>query len=75
MPMKTFQTEVEIAPGGVLVLRELPFAAGERVAVTVASSPLFSEMRLYAERMAEASADLIETHNQIAERLLEETVW
>jgi hypothetical protein len=74
--MKTFQTEAEVAAGGVLVLQELPFAAGERVAVTIASPSLFSEMRGYAEKMAEASGELVEeTQAHVAERLLRETEW
>ena len=32
--MKTFQTDAEIAAGGLLILRELPFAAGEPWVIT-----------------------------------------
>jgi hypothetical protein len=74
--MKTFQTEAEIAPGGVLVLHELPFEPGERVAVTIASPPPFSEMRAYAERMAASSGEFLkETASHISDRLLRETEW
>jgi hypothetical protein len=77
--MKSFQTEAEIAPGGLLVLRELPFAAGERVAVTVASPGSFAEMRRYAEKMAEFSGEFVDgvggTGDHISERLLRETEW
>jgi hypothetical protein len=72
--MKTFQTEADVAPGGVLFLRELPFVAGERVAVTISSRSVFCEMRSYAEQMAEASGEFIdESKDHIAERLLRET--
>jgi hypothetical protein len=74
--VKTFQTEAEIAPGGLLVLRELPFSAGERVAVTIESPDVFSEMRTYAERMAANSADFTrESEAHISQRLLRETAW
>ena len=74
--MKTFQTEAEVAAGGVLVLRELPFAVGERVAVTVASRASYIEMRSYAERMAAHSAQFVEeTGSHVADRLLRETEW
>jgi hypothetical protein len=74
--MKTFETEVEIGPGGLLVLRELPFAAGERVAVTVASPETFEKMREYAENMAEFSGEFAEgAGDHAAERLLRETEW
>ena len=74
--MKTFQTKAEIASGGSLVLHELPFAPGERVAVTIASPPPFSEMRTYAERMAASSDEFLkETGNHVADRLLRDTEW
>jgi len=74
--MKTFQTDAEIAAGGLLILRELPFAAGERVAVTITSAAPQEAMRSYAERMAENSADFLrETQDHVTERLLRETEW
>jgi hypothetical protein len=74
--MKTFQTDAEIAAGGLLILRELPFAAGERVAVTITSPAPQEAMRSYAERMAENSADFLrETQDHVTERLLRETEW
>lgn len=74
--MKTFQTEAEVAPGGVLVLRELPFASGERVAVTIAPCPVLPAMRAYAEQMSDASGQFVEeTEPHVTERLLRETQW
>ena len=74
--MKTFQTEAEVAAGGMLVLRELPFATGERVAVTVAARPAFPAMRSYAEQMAAGSGQFVEeTELHVNERLLRETEW
>jgi hypothetical protein len=71
--VKTFQTEAE---DGVLVLRQLPFAAGERVAVTIASPPTFQAMRAYAEGLADHSGEFAaETEPHVTERLLRETEW
>jgi hypothetical protein len=74
--MKTFQTEAEIAPGGELVLHDLPFAAGERVAVTIAAHSKFQAMRDYAEQMAGQSGEFVEeTEAHVIERLLQDTEW
>ena len=74
--MKTFQTEAEVAAGGTLVLHELPFAAGERVSVTIAAPAVFPTMRSYAEEMANASGQFVEeTASHTTERLLRETEW
>ena len=74
--MKLFQTEAQIAADGTLALHQLPFAPGERVAVTVASTNTFAEMRSYAERLAESSDQFIrETDIHVTERLLRETQW
>jgi len=74
--MKTFQTETEIAAGGLLILHDLPFPPGERVAVTIASPTLFTEMREYAERMASGSEEFVEeSENHTVERLLRDTEW
>jgi hypothetical protein len=74
--MKTFQLETEIAPDAVLILHELPFAPGERVAVAVSSPSAFSEMRSYAERLGAASGEFVkETDDHVTERLLRETAW
>ncbi len=74
--MKTFHTEAEVAPGGVVVLRELPFATGERVAVTVAPCAVFPAMRSYAEQMSHASGEFVEeTEPHVTERLLREARW
>lgn len=74
--MKTFQTEAEIAPGGVLVLRELPFVSGERVAISIAPCAVLPAMRAYAEQMSDASGQFVEeTEPHVTERLLRETQW
>ena len=74
--MKTFQTDAELSDGGMLVLHELPFAAGERVSVTIAAPSIFPAMRSYAERMADVSGQFIEeTVPHVTERLLRETEW
>ncbi len=74
--MKTFEIEAEVAAGGVLVLRELPFAAGERVAVTIAAPDTFSAMRTYADSMADESGQfLAEAEAHTTGRLLRETTW
>ena len=74
--MKTFQTEVEIADEGELVLRGLPFRAGERVAVTIFAQPQFEAMRSYAEQLAGESGQFVqETNDYVTERLLRETQW
>jgi hypothetical protein len=46
----------EVASNGVLVLRDLPFAAGERVAVRSASLPQFQAMRADTEQVAAQSS-------------------
>ena len=74
--MNTFHTVAEVAPGGVLILENLPFSPGERVAVTIAQNQAYPAMRAYAEQLAEASADIVnETDRHITERLLRETEW
>ena len=74
--MKTFQTEGEVTTGGTLVLRELPFAAGERVSVTIATPAVFPAMRSYAEQLAEASGQFVEeSASHVTERLLRKTEW
>jgi hypothetical protein len=74
--MNTFQIEAEVAPGGVLILEHLPFLPGERVAVTIAQTPVFPAMRAYAEQLADYSAEIVnETDRHITERLLRETAW
>jgi hypothetical protein len=74
--MKMFQIEAQIAADRTLVLHELPFAPGERVAVTVTPTNAFAEMRSYAERLAESSDQFIgETDSHVTERLLRETQW
>jgi hypothetical protein len=74
--MKTFQTEGEVTAGGTLVLHELPFAAGERVSVTIAAPAAFSAMKTYAEQMADASGQFVkETAQHVTDHLLRETEW
>jgi hypothetical protein len=74
--MKMFQTEACITANGTLEINKLPFAPGERVAITVMPADAFPEMRSYAERLAEASSEFIdETDAHVTERLLRETSW
>lgn len=76
MQVKTFQTDLEVAPDGTLFISEVPFKAGERVRVIVASSPDALEMQSYAERMAPLSGEFVaETEQHVSTRLLRETEW
>jgi hypothetical protein len=74
--VKTFQTDLEVAADGTLVISEMPFKAGERVRVIVASSADALEMQKYAERMAPLSGEFVaETERHVATRLLRATEW
>lgn len=74
--MKWFETEVEVAADGSVVLDHLPFSPGDSVSVRVAPADQFAAMREYANRLGEASGEFApESEAHITERLLRETEW